>query len=143
MPFPMDAPKKIRDRVAASVLPLDRPVKMWAGYGQGLPCSGCDELILPAQVEYEFPAVDDRIIRFHLGCAGLWEAERRRRGMLLAPKESTINPPAVGPPPLDSPPSSSSAPAAARLWRCPRCCATILTREAGARCPRCTFREET
>jgi hypothetical protein len=30
-----------------------------------------------------------------------------------------------------------------QLWRCPRCCAAILTRKAGPRCPRCTFREET
>ncbi len=28
-------------------------------------------------------------------------------------------------------------------WRCPRCCAIILTREAGPRCPRCGLREGT
>jgi hypothetical protein len=31
-------------------------------------------------MEYEFEAPDGRAIRFHVGCAGLWEAERRRRG---------------------------------------------------------------
>jgi len=31
----------------------------------------------------------------------------------------------------------------ARLWRCPRCSTTILTREAGPRCPRCGFVEGT
>jgi rubrerythrin len=30
-----------------------------------------------------------------------------------------------------------------RLWSCPQCSATILTREAGPRCPICGFREGT
>jgi hypothetical protein len=55
---------------------------MYAGYGKGYRCDGCESTILPAQVEYEFEAENGRVIRFHLGCAGLWEAERRRRGWL-------------------------------------------------------------
>lgn len=31
----------------------------------------------------------------------------------------------------------------ARLWTCPRCATCILSREAGPRCPRCSFREGT
>jgi rubrerythrin len=28
------------------------------------------------------------------------------------------------------------------LWRCSRCCTTILTRQLGARCPRCGHHED-
>jgi hypothetical protein len=43
-------------------------------------CDGCETTILPAQVEYQFETTtaDERVIRFHLGCAGLWEAYRLR-----------------------------------------------------------------
>jgi len=57
---------------------------MFAGFGTGKLCDGCDTRILPAQVEYEFEATDGRVIRFHLGCAGLWEAYRRRMGWAKA-----------------------------------------------------------
>ena len=80
MPFPPDAPEKIAERLDAGLLPSKAPAKMWAGHGKGDACSGCDLLILPAQVEYEFEDAG-RTIRFHLGCAGLWEAARRRRGL--------------------------------------------------------------
>jgi len=81
MPFPFAAPKKIRDRMDNGTLPVDRPEKMHVRFGQGNPCKGCDQPIIPAQVEYEFGTADGRKIRFHLGCAGVWEAERRRRGL--------------------------------------------------------------
>jgi hypothetical protein len=81
MPFPPDAPNLIGERLESGRLPRDAPAKMYAGYGRGYRCDGCDQTILPAQVEYEFEG-DGRTIRFHLGCAGIWEAERRRRGWL-------------------------------------------------------------
>jgi hypothetical protein len=80
MPFPSDAPQKSRDRLDAGTLPTELPPKMYAGYGQGEPCCVCDEPIHKAQVEYEMDYGGDRIFRLHLGCAGLWEAECRRRG---------------------------------------------------------------
>jgi hypothetical protein len=81
MPFPLNAPKMmIREKMDLGVLPSDHPSKMYAGHGTGEPCAGCETPILRAQVEYEFETPDGRAIRFHLGCAGLWEAERRRRG---------------------------------------------------------------
>jgi hypothetical protein len=85
MPFPADAANKVRDKMDAGILPRDAPRKMYAGFGTGEPCVACDMPILPAQVEYEFEAADRRTFRFHLGCAGLWEAERRRRGLLVNP----------------------------------------------------------
>jgi hypothetical protein len=54
---------------------------MFAGYGDNSPCDGCDLVILPNQIEYEFEGPDgSRTFHFHIGCVGLWEAERRRRG---------------------------------------------------------------
>ena len=73
----------VRDKLDAGTLPHESPVKMWAGNGRGAPCTACDEPILRAQVEYE-PQYDGRApIRLHVGCHGLWQDERRRRGYLL------------------------------------------------------------
>jgi hypothetical protein len=77
MPFPVDAPKKIRDKMDVGELPRDAPRRMYAGFGSGKICDGCETAILPAQVEYQFDDPYGRVIRFHLGCAGLWEACRR------------------------------------------------------------------
>jgi hypothetical protein len=65
---------------------------MYAGYGRSEPCSGCDTPILPGQIEYEFEATDGTAVRFHLGCAGLWEAERRRRGWDRSDMEQAVEP---------------------------------------------------
>ena len=85
MPYPLDAPNRIRDKMDAGLLPHDAPpTTMHAHFGMGALCDGCDEPILPAQVQYEFDADDGRVIKFHLGCAGLWEAYRRVRGWAKA-----------------------------------------------------------
>ena len=54
---------------------------MRSGYGSDNACSGCDQLILPAQVEYEF-TIDRDVFRLHIGCVGIWLAELRRRGLV-------------------------------------------------------------
>jgi hypothetical protein len=51
---------------------------MYAGYGAGRPCSGCRDTIGPKDVEYEADFADGRRYHLHLGCAGLWHAERLR-----------------------------------------------------------------
>jgi hypothetical protein len=43
-------------------------------------------------VEYEFEAADRRTVRFHLGYAGLWEAERRRRGWSRPDTQQAVEP---------------------------------------------------
>jgi hypothetical protein len=88
MPYPPDAPRKIRERLDQGLLPREGSKTMFAGHGTKLPCAGCDEPILPSQVEYEFD-VDGRIVRFHLGCAGVWEAERRQRGWLSVDRRAS------------------------------------------------------
>jgi hypothetical protein len=84
MPCQVDAPNKIREKMDLGILPREAPPKMYAGYGKGEPCAGCETPILPAQVEYQWDSADGRTLRFHLGCAGHWEAERRRRGLKRA-----------------------------------------------------------
>lgn len=60
MPFPPDAPGKVRAKVEDGRLPLDAPTRMWAGHGTSKVCDGCGEPIFPSQVEYEFVMADDR-----------------------------------------------------------------------------------
>ncbi|PYO19610.1 MAG: hypothetical protein DMD85_18030 [Candidatus Rokuibacteriota bacterium] len=72
----------VSKKVEAGTLPTEAPVKLWAGNGRGEPCTACEQPILKSQAEYE-PQYDGRApIRLHVGCHGLWEAERRRRGYL-------------------------------------------------------------
>jgi hypothetical protein len=77
MPFPPDAPEKIREKMDHGILPRTPPAKMWAGQGRGDACAGCDQPILPEQIEYEFG--NGQIVHMHLGCAAVWDAERRRQ----------------------------------------------------------------
>jgi hypothetical protein len=53
---------------------------MHRGYGRGQVCDGCGERILPAQTQYELDYNGQGFFRLHIGCAGLWDAECRRRG---------------------------------------------------------------
>jgi len=81
MPFPPHAADMIRAKLDAGILPTKIGGKMYAGYGRHAPCDGCETPILPAQVEYEFNSPEGTTVRFHLGCAGLWEAVLRQRGI--------------------------------------------------------------
>lgn len=70
----------IRERLADGRLPVDKPRKTWAGNGTNRLCHGCDQIILRAQIEYEIDMEDRHIFRLHVGCLGLWQAERSRLG---------------------------------------------------------------
>jgi hypothetical protein len=72
----------IRDKLDAGVLPRVPAEKMWTGYGQGTACDGCDQPILPAQVEYESLEDSGDVVRLHIGCLGVCLAELRRRGLV-------------------------------------------------------------
>jgi hypothetical protein len=61
-------------------LDTHEPLKTWAGNGRNLSCDACEQPILRAQVEYELQMEDERSFRLHIGCHGLWEAERIRQG---------------------------------------------------------------
>jgi hypothetical protein len=75
---------QIRNKLDAGLLPGVQPEKMWTGYGHDNFCDGCGEPIHPAQVEYEIGVNrgSDDVLRLHIGCAGVWLAELRRRGLL-------------------------------------------------------------
>ena len=79
-----NAAATIRARLDSDVLPSERPVKIFAGYGHDKPCTGCGKSILPAQVEWTFENVQEVKHRFHVGCFGLWDAELCRRGVRRA-----------------------------------------------------------
>jgi len=70
----------VRQKIHDGSLPVDDPLKVWAGIGSGNPCASCEEPILRVQTEYEVMYYDERpSIRLHVACYGLWEAERHRR----------------------------------------------------------------
>ena len=71
--------QRVLDAMSEGRLPLDAPKNMYAGYGTRRICMGCGETIYPTEVEYEAEYGDGRTYLFHLGCAGIWDAERRRR----------------------------------------------------------------
>jgi hypothetical protein len=74
----------IRRKLDDGDLPTKLPVKMYAGNGGGAPCDACGDPILSAQTEYEWGYPEDdqpRAFRMHVGCVGLWEAQRRQRGL--------------------------------------------------------------
>ena len=70
----------IRAKLDAGRLPREGHVLLWDGYGQNRPCVACEQAILHSQVQHELQCADGRIVSMHNGCAGLYEAERRRRG---------------------------------------------------------------
>jgi hypothetical protein len=93
-PMPLTPEQRLRvlDAITSGRLRLDAPTKMYAGFGAGRTCDGCGEVIDRTQVEHE--AVYERapgseagqdgsaagqVFNLHLGCAGLWDVERRRR----------------------------------------------------------------
>jgi hypothetical protein len=79
VPLSPEQRQRVLDAIDSGHLRLDPPKKMYAGYGDGRECAGCGEVIDNKQVEWEATYEDGRAYRLHLGCAGLWEAERRRR----------------------------------------------------------------
>lgn len=80
MLFPPEAPQRVREKVASGALLLTPPVEMWAGFGSGARCSGCDQTITSSQAQYELEVPGGRTFVMHLGGAGLLEAERRESG---------------------------------------------------------------
>jgi len=80
MKRPYTLAETIREKLDAGRLPREDHIKLWARYGRNRPCAACESIILPAQVEHELEFADGRIVSMHNACAGLYEAERRRRG---------------------------------------------------------------
>ena len=66
-------------KVAQGTLPLQPPDRIFGGYGSGHQCNGCDDRVLPHQVEYELH-IGETIYRLHLVCFDLLVALRRGQG---------------------------------------------------------------
>lgn len=64
-----------RERCESGNLPKNRPLRTWAGPGNGQPCSLCEQPIAASQMEYEAEVPDGtalRVFRFHLSCLETW-----------------------------------------------------------------------
>ena len=73
-----------RDRVLASIaaglLRLDSPGKLYSGRGDGTGCDGCGEVIEPTDDQYVAILEDGRRgYRLHRACSVVWDVERWRR----------------------------------------------------------------
>jgi hypothetical protein len=81
VPGPMNtASRRIAEKIAARLLPaIADPVRVWEGFGIGLPCDGCDLPILPSEAQQDLGLPDGRTLRFHVPCATDWH---RLRGVL-------------------------------------------------------------
>ena len=79
VPVSPEQRQRVLDALSEGRLPLDAPKTMYAGYGTGRVCVGCGEPVHRREVEYEAEYADGRAYLLHLGCASLWDAERRRR----------------------------------------------------------------
>ena len=73
---------RIKARLDGGDLPRIGPKKMWASFGNNVICDGCGNPILTTDIEYEFNLADKQTCRFHIGCAGLWQTELQRRGLV-------------------------------------------------------------
>jgi len=78
MPLSPEQRQRILDAVSSGRLPVDAPAKMYAGYGPGRACAGCDDAIGSKDVEYEAHYDGDRRYYLHLACAAFWDAQVRR-----------------------------------------------------------------
>jgi hypothetical protein len=90
MPLSPEQRDRVLANIAAGRLRLDPPTKMYAGFGAGRTCDGCGEPIDKIQVEHEAVYENGRadssageVFHLHLGCAGLWDFERRRQRLPL------------------------------------------------------------
>jgi hypothetical protein len=76
----MDAPSAlIMEKLSRGSLPVADPLTLWIGYGTGLTCDGCDEMISASAQEQEAEMPDGRILRFHGDCHQLWRTLKDTR----------------------------------------------------------------
>ena len=68
----------IRVKLADGRLPRKQYDKLFGSHGSREPCDACGEIIGPAQIEYELEFRKGEPIRLHLGCFGIYEAQRLR-----------------------------------------------------------------
>jgi hypothetical protein len=76
----MDAASaRIMDKLSQGTLPAADPLKLWTGYGTGLTCDACDEVISASAQEREVEMPNGRTLRLHAPCHELWRALKEAR----------------------------------------------------------------
>lgn len=63
-------------RIEDGRLPLMLPTRIDAGYGLGVPCDLCDQLIAADKIEYDITNPDSgQRLHFHFACHSAWQRE--------------------------------------------------------------------
>jgi hypothetical protein len=70
---PRGRSERIADKLKRDRLPKREPAKLWAGFGNGRPCDGCDDPILAADVEHELDFPHGTTLGFHATCSLVWQ----------------------------------------------------------------------
>jgi len=64
---------RLADKLTRDLLPTAKPIRTWAGFGNGQVCDGCDDPISRSDLEHEIDFEGGRTVRFHVACAVLWQ----------------------------------------------------------------------
>ena len=67
---------RIRQKIAAGILPPVPAREIWGGRGTGATCAACDRKIAPDESEIEADCIDDVPRFYHVECHQLVESER-------------------------------------------------------------------
>jgi hypothetical protein len=67
-------------------LPVDDPLKIWAGPSMGGPCDVCGEPIA-SPAEYELDFAGGLTVRFDRACYALWQSLRTQPGVLKSRRQ--------------------------------------------------------
>jgi hypothetical protein len=73
----------IRQKLRNGCLPSIRPARIFGGPGAGGHCAACNRDLRATQLVMELPC-DGRVMLVHGDCFIIWDAERRRRGRIIA-----------------------------------------------------------
>jgi hypothetical protein len=77
-PREADVAAVIHTKMAAGLLPRDRPQRVSVGPGSDKACDGCEQPITKEQRQYEFDPPGWPTIRLHSDCLGVWHVERMK-----------------------------------------------------------------
>ncbi len=75
--------ERARQLIAAGLLPMTDPARLYGGYGSNHECQLCAAPITAKEVEFELEfatsdsASPKSILRFHLACHAIWDYERK------------------------------------------------------------------
>jgi hypothetical protein len=75
-----DIAAAVRSKIAAGILPTEKPDKMWAGKGTGQACDACGLTVTSDDIEHETDLPGGRTLRFHQSCFTVWHEERAKDG---------------------------------------------------------------